>query len=244
MKKSNFKRYNFCHLVPSASFTELVGQLGGSELVAKSVLSPELAGNSSVWPLSPNLWAFSLVLSEHLWISQGTPSISKIILPAALGNGATPVLQPRLPGNPGDGTCSLQPFLEPIKVFSWSTGARQGRWAISPWVAVQSCTHPGLPHGDIPSISTWSRGSFFYGKCTGWSCCKYIFLFSFYCASVFQSEAELEETLKDAMSYSMKSCLAETWGQKPVLQPNPRPGASPSAPATPTWGHFLFLNLP
>lgn len=59
----------FCHLVPSPSSRELVGQLGGSELMASSVSLPVLAANSSLWPPSPHPWA----LLGAVWASLKQP---------------------------------------------------------------------------------------------------------------------------------------------------------------------------
>lgn len=174
------------------AFTELVGQLGGSELMASTLfVSPVLAGNSPVWPLPPNPWALSLVLSEYLWISQGTPSTSRIILPWRgpwrWGNSCATVQATH-----ADGTSSLQPFFKSIKVFF--PGVLELSRAGEPkpigcWVAVWSDTVPGLPHRDIPSPSTLSRGSFFSGKHGNCSWYKYRFLFFFYCGSMFLSNA-------------------------------------------------------
>lgn len=53
----------------------------------------------------------------------------------------------------------------------------------------------------------------------------------------------LEQKFKNAVSYSMKSCWAETWGEKPVLQPKPGPVAAAPAAAIPAWGQSLSLSL-
>lgn len=65
--------------------------------MASTVPSHACRWELPVLSISPSLG--TLPGSECLWISQGTPSISKITLPEVLGNGVTPVLRSRLPGS-------------------------------------------------------------------------------------------------------------------------------------------------
>lgn len=61
------------------------------------------------------------------------------------------MLQPRLPGNPGDGTCSLQLFLKPIKVFP---GALELGRAGEPKASGFQCSphSQGCPLGTFPAL--------------------------------------------------------------------------------------------
>lgn len=154
--------------------------------MASTVPSHACRWELPVASISPSLG--TLPGSECLWISQGTPSISKITLPEVLGNGVTPVLRSRLPGS----LCRWNMFsLWRWNMFSPALSKSHPGFpavlelcrVVSPSPGLQgSRTHfQGCPMGTPPALPLCPEAS---SPMENAECYEYSFLFSFfYCVS-------------------------------------------------------------
>lgn len=97
-------------------------------------------------------------MSEYLWISGGTPCISKILLPAVLWNRVNSSATAQAPRQcRGESTCSLQPFLKFITVFPGALELhRVGEpEPIGCWIAAQWYKAP--VHAPVAALRRYSQ---------------------------------------------------------------------------------------